>query len=192
MYQEAGAAAISLLTDKRFFSGDLNDLPRLKGAVSLPILRKDFIIDEIQIRESFSKGADAVLLIARILSKEQLKKLLHTCQELGLAALTEVHDRHDLEKAIDCGAGIIGINNRNLDTLEVDLRTTLELAPLVPDKPVIISESGIKNGEDLQSLRRAGIHAVLVGTCLMKSEDIGNKARELVEAGNNAEFSKSK
>jgi len=120
MYEEAGAAAISLLTDKKFFQGDLDHLPPLKRAISLPILRKDFIIDEIQVKESSLWGADAILLIARILSGQQLKKLLHTCQELGLAALTEVHDKDDLQKAIECGAEIIGINNRDLDTFKVD------------------------------------------------------------------------
>ncbi len=179
VYEEAGAAAVSLLTDKRFFRGDLKYLPRLKKTISLPILRKDFIVDEIQVRESFLWGADAILLISCILSGRQLKRLLSTCRELGLNALTEVHDRHDLEKAIDCGAEIIGINNRDLNTFEVNLNTTLELAPLVPDKHIIVSESGIKNRGDLQFLKTAGIHAILVGTGLMKSKDMGKKAEEL-------------
>jgi indole-3-glycerol phosphate synthase len=183
MYDEAGAAAISLLTDKKFFRGDLNHLPRLKKAVSLPILRKDFIIDEIQVVESFLYGADAVLLIASILSRKQLKRLLDTCQELGLDALIEVHDRHDLEKAIECRAEIIGINNRNLDTFEVDINTTLELAPLVPDECIVVSESGINDERDIRLLNRSGTQAVLVGTSIMKSDDHGEKVRELVKAG---------
>ena len=183
IYEDAGAAAVSLLTDNRFFGGDLDELPRLKKAVSLPILRKDFIIDEIQVRESLLYGADAILLIARILSREQLKELLVLCKELGLAPLTEVHDPHDLEKAIDCGAEIIGINNRNLDTFEVDLQTTLDLAPRVPEKCIIVSESGIFDKEDIRWLRRSGIQAVLVGTSIMKSKDMARKIKELVDAG---------
>lgn len=183
MFEEAGAAAISLLTDKRFFRGDLNHLPRLKKAVSLPILRKDFILDEIQVRESFLYGADAILLIARILSRQQLKELLDACEELGMAALTEVHDRDDLKSALECGAEIIGINNRNLDTLEVDLNTSLKLAPLVPDKHIVVSESGIGNGRDIRVLMRSGVRAVLVGSVIMKSDDVAGKVRELVSAG---------
>ena len=182
-YEEAGAAAISLLTDKKFFSGDLDYLPPLKKAVSLPVLCKDFFIDEIQVKEASLYGADAILLIARILEKNQLKALLRTCQDFGIAALTEVHDRPDLEKAIECRAEIIGINNRNLDTFEVDLNTTIELAPLVPEGFILVGESGIRNGEDIQFLKEAGIQAALVGTGLMESEDIAKTTRELVEAG---------
>ena len=183
MYETAGAAAISLLTDKRFFKGDINQLPRLKRAVSLPILRKDFIIDESQVRESFFSGADAILLIPRILSRQQLKKLLYACHDFGIDALTEVHDRDDLQKAMDCGAEIIGINNRNLDSFEVDLKTTVELAPLVPAGCVLVSESGIKSSEDIQWVKQAGIQAILVGTGLMRTDDILKKTQELVEAG---------
>jgi indole-3-glycerol phosphate synthase len=183
IYEGAGAAAISLLTDGRFFGGDLSDLPVLRKAVGLPILRKDFIIDEIQLRESRFYGADAALLIARILSKKQLKELLVFCKELGLTPLTEIHDLEDLEKASDCGAEVIGINNRNLDSFEVTLRTTLDLARSVPEGCILVSESGISNREDIQLLRKSGIHAVLVGTSLMKSEDMARKTRELVDYG---------
>lgn len=183
IYEEAGAAAISLLTDSRFFGGNLSDLPLLKRAVSLPILRKDFIIDEIQLRESRFYGADAVLLIARILSKNQLKELLAFCQELGLTPLTEIHDSEDLEKAYDCGAEVIGINNRNLDSFEVNLRTTLDLARLVPKGRILVSESGISTKEDIQMLGSIGIRSVLVGTSLMESKDIARKTRELVDFG---------
>ena len=117
MYEESGVSAISLLTDSRFFGGDLNDLPRLKEAVSVPLLRKDFILDEIQVRESFLYGADAILLIARILSREALGKLIAVSKALELTPLTEIHDRDDLEKAVDCGAEMIGINNRDLEYL---------------------------------------------------------------------------
>ncbi len=183
IYEEAGAAAVSLLTDKRFFQGDLKHLPGLKRAITLPILRKDFIIDEVQVKESFSFGADAILLIARILSEQQLKDLRDLCQELGMAALIEVHDRVDMEKAAHCGAELIGINNRNLDTFEVDLGTTIELAPLTPNKSIVVSESGIRNGKDIRLLKGKGVSAVLVGTSLMKSNDVSIKARELVKAG---------
>jgi indole-3-glycerol phosphate synthase len=182
MYEEAGASAISLLTDKRFFRGDLNHMPRLRKAISLPILRKDFIINEIQVRESFHWGADAILLIARILSQRKLKGFLGMCQSLGMAALTEVHDQNDLHKAIDCGSDIFGINNRDLDTFKVDLSTTLRLAPLVPGGHIIVSESGINNEGDVRILKKAGVHAILVGTALMKSEDIGKKATGLAGA----------
>jgi indole-3-glycerol phosphate synthase len=187
IYEDAGAVAVSLLTDSRFFGGNLDDLRRLKKAVSLPILRKDFIIDEIQVRESFLYGADAVLLIARILLREQLKALIVLSKELRLAPLIEIHDRHDLEKAVDCGAEIIGINNRNLETFEVCLQTTLDLVPLVPKKCVIVSESGIFDKEHIQSLGKSGIQAVLVGTSIMESHDIASKTRELVDAGTQTE-----
>jgi indole-3-glycerol phosphate synthase len=183
IYEGAGAAAISLLTDKRFFRGDLNHLPHLKKALALPILRKDFIIDEVQVRQAFAYGADAILLIARILTTQQLAELIAVCRELGLAPLTEVHDRHDLAKALDCGAEIIGINNRDLDSFTVDIKTTVELAPLVPADRVIVSESGLANEADIQSLRHTGVRAVLVGSALMGSDDPAGKTSEIVKAG---------
>ncbi len=183
IYEKAGASAISLLTDKRFFQGDLNQLPHLKRAISLPILRKDFTIDEVQVREAFFYGADAILLIARILSHQQLAELMSLCRELGMAPLTEVHNKDDLEKALGCGAEIIGINNRDLDSFKVDINTTFELIPLVPDNCIVISESGIKNKGDILSLKKRDIHAVLVGSALMRSTDQAAKTVELVHAG---------
>jgi indole-3-glycerol phosphate synthase len=183
IYEDAGAAAISFLTDAPFFGGDLTRLPLLKKAIHLPLLRKDFIIDEIQVKESFLFGADAILLIARILEHRQLKDLLEMCREYGMAALTEVHSREDLDMAIDCGARIIGVNNRDLDTFDVDLNTTLDLAPFIPDSCVAISESGINKAEDISLLKKYGIQAVLVGSSIMKSNDIETKTRELVDAG---------
>lgn len=180
MYEEAGAAAISLLTDQKFFGGDLKNLPLLKKVVSLPILRKDFIVDEIQIEESSLWGADAILLIARILTTEQLKAFLDICRTFGMAALTEIHDRDDLEKALEAGAEIIGINNRDLDTFEISLNMTLELAPRIPEGHVKVSESGINCGEDVLPLKQVGVQAILVGSSLMQSQDIREKARELV------------
>jgi indole-3-glycerol phosphate synthase len=183
IYEKAGAAAVSLLTDQQFFGGDLNQLPPLKRAISLPILRKDFIIDAVQVREAFYYGADAILLITRILSQQQLKELISMCRELSIAPLTEVHGRHDLEKAIACGAEIIGINNRDLDSFKVDINTTFELAPRVPDHCILVSESGIKKEEDIFSLRTTGIHAVLIGSALMRSNNLAGKTTELVNAG---------
>ena len=187
IYERAGAAAISLLTDEKFFQGDLKQLLPLKKGVAVPMLRKDFIIDEIQVRESVACGADAILLIARVLSHQQLEELLAVSRELGLAALTEVHDTSDVEKAVACGADIIGINNRDLETFRVDLRTTFALAPLLVQTHLVVSESGIKSANDIRSLREHGIHAALVGTAVMKSPDQEAKIRELVEAGKNAD-----
>ena len=183
IFERAGAAAISLLTDQKFFHGHLENLPGLKQAVNLPVLRKDFIIDEIQIREALAWGADAILLIVRILSEAQLKELLHVCYENGLAALVEVHDREDLEKALLSKAEIIGINNRDLDTFEINLQTTYELAGQVPIGHIIVGESGIHNQKDIEDLKGSKVNAVLVGSSLMSSDDMESKTRELVEAG---------
>ena len=182
-YEASGAAAISLLTDRKFFKGDLQNLPQLKKAVGLPILRKDFIIDEVQVKESAAFGADAILLIARILSFEQLERLLFVSRECGLAVLTEIHNKEDLEKAAKCDAQIIGINNRDLDTFGIDLNTTLELAPLIPKDRVVISESGIESPDDMVALKGLNLQAVLVGSALMAADDPGEKAAELVQAG---------
>jgi indole-3-glycerol phosphate synthase len=183
VYENAGAAAISLLTDQPFFQGDLEQLPRLKTAISLPILRKDFIIDEVQLWEAFFYGADAVLLIARILSQQQLTEYIDLCRELGMAALTEVHSRDDLEKAVASGAEIIGINNRDLDSFKVDIDTTFKLAPLVPNNCVLVSESGITTKGDIRALHTTSIQAVLIGSALMRSKDPAKKTKEIVIAG---------
>ena len=183
VYEAAGTAAVSLVTDKRFFQGDLNQLPLLKRAISLPILRKDFIIDEIQVQQALFYGADAVLLIARILSQPQLAEFISMCKELGLAPFTEIHDRDDLDKAIESGAEIIGINNRDLDSFKVDINATFRLAPLVPQDCILVSESGITKEEDIRALQTTGIHAVLVGSALMRSKDLALKTKEIVIAG---------
>ena len=183
IYERAGAAAISLLTDQKFFHGHLENLPGVKQAINLPILRKDFIIDEIQIREALAWGADAILLIVRILSETQLKELLQVCHENGLAALVEVHDRNDLEIALESKAEIIGINNRDLDTFEINLQTTHDLAAQIPEGHIIVGESGIHNPKDIEGLKGSRVNAVLVGSSLMSSEDIESKTREMVEAG---------
>ncbi|MBN2062447.1 MAG: indole-3-glycerol phosphate synthase TrpC [Deltaproteobacteria bacterium] len=182
-YESAGASAISLLTDEKFFQGKISFLPLLKRSLNIPVLRKDFIIDEVQVRESFVYGADAILLISRILSRQQLKDLIEAGRELGIAQLVEVHDREDIENAVDCGAEIIGINNRDLNSFTVDLNTTYKLAPLIPGDRALVCESGIENGTDIEPLKKIGIDAVLVGSALMKSSDPAKKAEELVKAG---------
>jgi indole-3-glycerol phosphate synthase len=182
-YEKAGASAISFLTDKLFFNGDIKNMPIVKNAVQLPILRKDFIIDEIQVREAVLFGADAILLIARILKESQLRGLIALCNEYRLAALTEVHDRNDLDVALKCGADIIGINNRDLDTFHVDINTIKELAQYVPKDCILVSESGITSGDNIRKLKGKGVNAVLVGSALMSSGDAGKKVKELVEAG---------
>lgn len=182
IYEGAGASAISLLTDRRFFHGDINWLPQVRRAVSLPVLRKDFIIDEIQVKEAALYGADAALLIARVLSVQQLKDLISACLELGPVPLTEVHDRADIDKSMECGADIIGINNRDLDTFEIDMNTTHSLVPFIPEGCIIVGESGINDEGDVQALKGSRVNAVLVGSALMKSEDIGKNTVRMVNA----------
>jgi indole-3-glycerol phosphate synthase len=184
IYEDAGASAISLLTDRKFFQGDISFLPVLKRSVTLPILRKDFIIDEIQVEEAYHYGADAALLIVRILSTQQLKHLISACRELGPVPLTEVHDMEDIDKALECGADIIGINNRDLDTFEIDMNTTLRLAPFIPQGCIIVGESGINDEKDVKALKGTRINAILVGSALMKSNDIEEKTGGMVKAGN--------
>jgi len=183
VYYSVGAVAISLLTDQKFFSGDLKNLSALKRNFPIPILRKDFIIDEIQVRESYINGADAILLIAGILSRQQLQDLLEITKSLGMAAITEVHNEDEMQRAIDCKADIIGINNRNLDTFNVDLQTTHTLAALAPEDCILISESGIDKDADIYALKKSRINAMLVGTSIMKSNNIAKKVIELIDAG---------
>ena len=183
IYERAGAAAISLLTDQKFFHGHLKNLPLIKQAVNLPMLRKDFMIDALQIQEALVWGADAILLIARILSDAQLKELLHLCRENNLAALVEVHDQADLEKALDSKAEIIGINNRDLDTFTINREITQTLAAGIPEGHIIVGESGLHTKEEIARLKGTKVNAVLIGSSLMGSEDIEAKTREIVEAG---------
>lgn len=182
-YETAGAAAVSVLTEGRFFKGDIRYVPLVRRAVSLPVLRKDFLIDPLQVAESAAVGADAILLIVGILSARRLTELLTLAGEYGIACLTEVHNHSELDTALSCGADIIGINNRDLSTFEVDMNTVIRLAPLIPEGCVRVSESGISKSEDLARLRRTGVEAVLVGTSLMRSQDVEAKVRELVAAG---------
>ena len=180
LYEENGAVAISVLTDEEFFEGKNSYLSEIKETVSIPLLRKDFIIDPYQIYETRIIGGDAVLLIAGLLEKKTLRQFIDLAESLGLSPLVEVHSREELDKALAADAGIIGINNRNLKTFSTDLRTSMELAPSVPEGRIVISESGIHTREDLEALMQKGIHSFLVGEALMKAPDIGKKLMELL------------
>ena len=178
-YEAGGASAISVLTDKEFFKGDMKYLSEIKETVSLPVLRKDFIIDPYQIYEARAAGADLVLLIARILTKERIDTFLTLSHELGMECLVEVHDNDELENVLETEAAIIGINNRNLDTFETNLETTLQLCHRIPEDKIVVSESGIKTRADVLMLEGAGIDAILIGETLMRSIDISRKIKEL-------------
>jgi indole-3-glycerol phosphate synthase len=169
-YERTGANAISVLTDSKFFQGSLEHLRNVRNAVSLPLLRKDFIWDRVQIAESAANGADAILLILAALTQDQLVRLLKAAKELRLDALVEVHSVDELQRALEAGAEIIGINNRDLATFDVDLAVTEKLCRDVPDEIVLVSESGIKTPQDVARLRACGADAVLVGEALMRGE----------------------
>jgi indole-3-glycerol phosphate synthase len=179
-YQANGASAISVLTDERFFEGRIEYVSRVKENVSLPVLRKDFFIDEYQIYESVAAGADAILLIAEILSVGEMTRFYGIASSLGLDTMVEIHNEEDLEKALSTGASIIGINNRDLHSFRVDLATTQKLTRLIPQNKVIVSESGIKNYEDVMFLKSLGVNAVLIGEAFMEADDIGAKMREIM------------
>jgi indole-3-glycerol phosphate synthase len=169
-YERNGANAISVLTDTKFFQGKLQDLADVRHVVSIPLLRKDFILDEIQIAESAANSADAILLIVAALEQSQLVDLLHATATYRLDALVEVHTREELNRALEAGAKIVGINNRNLATFDVDLAVTEELCREVPDEIVLVSESGIRTPQDVARVRACGVDAVLVGEALMRRE----------------------
>ena len=179
-YQAAGACAISVLTEAHFFRGELSHLRQVKDVVSVPVLQKDFIIDPFQIYEGRAAGADAVLLIAAMLTSGQLREFVELARCLGLAPLVEVHDEEDLVKISGLDLPLIGINNRNLKTLGVDLETTLRLSGRIRPGTVVISESGIKKREDVQRLQEAGVRGILVGEILMRTPDPATKIRELL------------
>jgi indole-3-glycerol phosphate synthase len=180
IYEDHGASAISILTERKFFEGNDAYMPQIRRAVGLPLLRKDFIIDPYQINETRVLGADALLLIARLLEAGELRDFIGLSSELGLAALVEVHDEVDVEKAISSGARIVGINNRDLATFRTDLGVSIRLANRIPKGITVVSESGINGRDDVETLMSAGIHAVLVGESLMREKDIGKKLRELL------------
>jgi indole-3-glycerol phosphate synthase len=179
-YESAGAAALSVLTEPDFFGGRLAHLRQARAATKLPALRKDFVIDLYQVWEALTAGADAVLLIVAVLPPAELKSLLRTTTEAGLDALVEVHDAAELAQALAAGARLIGVNNRDLRTLEVDPGTALSLAPRVPDDVVAVAESGIRSAGDLRRLREAGYDAFLVGEHLMSAPDPGAALRALL------------
>lgn len=171
MYERGGAAALSVLTDERFFQGRFADLQAARKAVRLPVLRKDFTIDALHVIEAAARGADAVLLIAAILETAQLRRFRELAAQYGLDALVEVHDGEELDRALESGAAIVGVNNRDLRTFSVHLETSLRLAERIPAGVLAVSESGIHSGGDVRLLRDAGYRAFLVGEHLMKSPD---------------------
>ncbi len=179
IYEKNGAAAISVLTEDKYFQGDILHLFSVKQSANVPILRKDFIIDEYQLYESRAFGADALLLIASILDGKQIGELVKITENLGMEALVEVHSEEDLEKVLSTPTDIIGINNRNLKDFTVNLNVTKELRKKIPREKTVVSESGIKTREDVLLLKNIGINAILVGQVLLESEDIGRKLREL-------------
>lgn len=179
-YARGGAAAVSVLTEQDFFLGSDLHLTDIRSAVSLPILRKDFIIDESQIYESRILGASAILLIAAILPDEVLKRYIGTASELGLSVLLEVHTMNELLRAIDADAKLIGINNRDLNTFHVDLATTERLAPLIPAGRIVVSESGISTASDVSRCYRSGVRAVLIGESLMRESAEPNRVEEKI------------
>ena len=168
-YLNNGAQAISVLTDEHFFQGALLYLMQVRDAVALPVLRKDFIIDELQIKEASSHGADAVLLIAAILDHSQLREYRLCAEEFGMDTLVEVHDEYETEQAVESGAKLIGINNRNLKDFSMNLETTFRLKKLIPVEIPVVSESGLKSADDIERLRKAGIAAALIGESLMRA-----------------------
>jgi len=179
-YAQAGATAVSVLTEVNHFQGRLEYLEAIRHEVNIPLLRKDFIFDEYQVYESAAFGADAILLIVSILEREELERLLGISRDLGLACLVEVHDESEVRRAIGAGAEIIGINNRDLATFNVDINTTLRLRPFVPEGKIVVSESGIHNREDIKILKECGVNAVLVGEALVTSGDIPAKMEALL------------
>jgi len=181
-YTGNGAAAISVLTEARYFQGSLNHLRDIRKALGnrLPLLRKDFLCDPYQVYESRAYGADSVLLIVAILTPKKLKELLGLSHELGMSCLAEVHNEAELEIALKSGARIIGINNRDLTTLTVDLTITERLRPLIPKDRTVVSESGIKDRSDMGKLKKWGVDAVLIGESLMSAPNIATKMKELL------------
>jgi len=187
-YEAAGANCLSVLTDKTFFQGSLDYLRQIRAAVKVPLLRKDFIIDERQILEAIEWGADAILLIAAILTDEQLKGFHSLATEAGLAALVEVHDEAELERALKISPTLIGVNNRDLKTFKVDLATTERMAARMEDggwkmargSRLLVAESGIHTRADVERLQKCGAHAILVGESLLRGGEIRSKIRELI------------
>jgi indole-3-glycerol phosphate synthase len=186
IYEDHGAAAISVLTDEPFFQGNLSYLSAIRAAVALPVLRKDFILEYYQILEARAAGADAILLIAECLDGDELPRLLRETHGLGMEALVELYEPDNLGRVIDSGAKLIGVNNRDLRGFDTRLEHTLDLSPRIPADRCLVSESGIRTRADVEMLQRAGVRAVLIGETFMRSADIGAKLDELrgVRRGN--------
>jgi len=179
-YEQSGAAAISVLTETKYFQGYLDYLTAIREEVNIPLLRKDFIFDEYQIYESAAYGADAILLIASILSQEEIEKFLKLSKSLKLSCLVEVHNEAELLKAMLAGAKIIGINNRNLETFKVDTDITRRLRMMIPSEDIVVSESGINSKDDIKKMKECKVNAVLVGEALVTAKDIPAKIKELM------------
>ena len=179
-YEANGAAAISVLTDQHFFQGNLGHLQAVRQNAGLPVLRKDFILDPYQVYETRAAGADAVLLIVAVLGDGDLKALYRLVRELGMAALVEVHNVAELERALKIAPRVVGVNNRDLRTFKVDLETTAHLRPLVPTDVILVAESGVHTRDDVARLAAIGADAMLVGESLMRAKDVGRKVLELV------------
>ncbi|MDT8339992.1 MAG: indole-3-glycerol phosphate synthase TrpC [Longimicrobiales bacterium] len=178
-YAAAGASALSVLTDREYFGGAPEDLGAARAAVPLPVLRKDFTVDPLQVLEARALGADAVLLIVRILEDGPLRALRELARSLGMTALVEVHTRHEMARALDSGAEVVGINNRDLSTFHTDLSVTESFLGILPGDRLVISESGIRDGSDVARLGRCGVHAVLVGESLLRAPEPGAAVRTL-------------
>ena len=181
-YQDNGAACLSVLTDEHFFQGSLNYLQDVRKRVAIPLLRKDFTLDAYHVYEARAHGADAVLLIVRILEDDRIKDYMALAGELGMATLVEVHDAKELERAAKAKAKLIGVNNRNLDTFKVDLETTVRLAKVAPEDAVLVGESGISTADHIRKLKDGGVRAFLIGESFMRVGDPGLKLKELLEA----------
>jgi indole-3-glycerol phosphate synthase len=179
-YERAGASACSVLTEGEWFGGSIDDLREARAACDLPLLRKDFIVDPYQLLEARAAGADAALLIVAALDRERLGDLMATASELGMDALVEVHDEDEVEVAVEAGAEVIGINNRDLHSLEVDVRTTFRLLADVPAGTVVVAESGITEAAIVRELQDAGVDAILVGEALMRADDPARAVDELL------------
>ena len=179
-YAEHGASCISVLTDKPYFQGSLEYLRKVRRAVDLPLLRKDFILDRYQLAEARATGADAVLLIAECLDDCNLRKLHNECLELGLTPLVELYEPDNLTRVLEAGATLIGVNNRNLHTFEVDLDHTIRMRANIPDECLVVGESGIRTHADLERLAEAGVDAILVGESLMREPDVGTAVDRLL------------
>jgi indole-3-glycerol phosphate synthase len=179
-YARSGAHCLSVLTEKKYFQGNLEYLGEIRKAVPLPLLRKDFIIDEYQVFEARAAGADAILLISACLERRQIEDLISIATELALDVLVESHTYKELDRALLAGASLVGINNRDLYTFSVSIQSTLDLLKDIPEDRIVVSESGIRSREDVLRLQQAGVDAILVGESLMREKDIGKKVKELL------------